>query len=79
MVLDAWSCQILCVYLQLVNRNNMVKFVGGPAGGHVPSRNLGTKVMVAGRSMILPDSEVPYVVQKLTMGQIAAIPNLNYS
>lgn len=52
----------------------MVKFIGGPAGGHAPSRNLGTKVMVAGRSMILPNSEVPYVVQKLTMGQIAAIP-----
>ena len=52
----------------------MVKFIGGSAGGHVPSRNLGTKVMVAGRSMILPNSEVPYVVQKLTMGQIAAIP-----
>lgn len=52
----------------------MVNFIGGHAGGHAPSRNLGTKVMVAGRSMILPNSEVPYVVQKLTMGQIAAIP-----
>lgn len=52
----------------------MVKFIGGPAGGHAPSHNLGTKVMVAGRSMILPNSEVPFVVQKLTMGQIAAIP-----
>ena len=52
----------------------MDSFKIGPAGGLAPSRNLGTKVMMAGKSMILPNSEVPYVVQKLTMGQIAAIP-----
>ena len=46
----------------------------GPTGGHGLSRMQGTKVMMAGKSMILPNSEVPYVVQKLTMGQIAAIP-----
>lgn len=52
----------------------MVKFIGGPAGGLPNSRILGTKVTLAGRAAFLPNDNVPFVVQKLTMGQIAAIP-----
>ena len=35
---------------------------------------LGTKVKLAGRTAILPNDNVPFVVQRLTMGQINAIP-----
>ena len=52
----------------------MVDFIGGPAGGPPNSRALGTKVTLAGRTAILPNDNVPFVVQRLTMGQINAIP-----
>ena len=55
------------VYLQLVNRNNMVKFIVGPAGGFPNSRTMGTKVTLAGRTAILPNDNVPFVVQRLTV------------
>lgn len=43
------------------------------------SLNLATKVIVAGRTMFLPNKEVPIVVQKLTMGQIKAIPKNRFA
>lgn len=46
----------------------------GPAGGSSMSRTLGTKVTLAGRTAFLPNDDVPFVMQKLTMGQIDAIP-----
>lgn len=46
----------------------------GPAGGRSMSRIQGTKVMLAGRTAFLPNVDMPFVVQKLTMGQINAIP-----
>ena len=52
----------------------MVDFIGGPAGGHGLSRMQGTKVTLAGRTAFLPNDNVPFVVQRLTMGQINAIP-----
>ena len=52
----------------------MVNFIGGPTGGIPNSRTLGTKVKLAGRTAILPNDNVPFVVQRLTMGQINAIP-----
>ena len=52
----------------------MVNFIGGPMGGIPNSRTLGTKVKLAGRTAILPNDNVPFVVQRLTMGQINAIP-----
>lgn len=52
----------------------MVDFIGGPAGGFPNSRALGTKVTLAGRTAILPNDNVPFVVQRLTIGQINAIP-----
>ena len=52
----------------------MVNFIGGPAGGIPNSRTLGTKVTLAGRTVFLPNDNVPFVVQRLTMGQINAIP-----
>ena len=58
----------------MVNRDNMANFIGGPAGGLPNSRILGTKVTLAGRTAILPNDNVPFVVQRLTMGQINAIP-----
>ena len=49
----------------------------GPAGGLSMSRTLGTKVTLAGRTAFLPNDNVPFVMQKLTMGQINAIPKDN--
>ena len=46
----------------------------GPAGGHGLSRMQGTKVTLAGRTAFLPNDDVSFVMQKLTMGQINAIP-----
>lgn len=46
----------------------------GPAGGLPHSRTLGTKVRLAGRTAFLPNDNVPFVMQKLTAGQINAIP-----
>ena len=46
----------------------------GPTGGHGLSRMQGTKVTLAGRTAFLPNDYVPFVMQKLTMGQINAIP-----
>ena len=52
----------------------MVNFISGPTGGHSLSRMQGTKVTLAGRTAFLPNDNVPFVVQRLTMGQINAIP-----
>ena len=52
----------------------MANFIGGPAGGFSHSRVLGTKVTLAGRTAFLPNSDVPFVMQRLTAGQINAIP-----
>lgn len=52
----------------------MVNFISGPAGGHSLSRMQGTKVTLAGRTAFLPNDEVPFVMQRLTAGQINAIP-----
>lgn len=38
------------------------------------SRTLGTKVTLAGRTAFLPNDDVPFVMQRLTAGQINAIP-----
>lgn len=46
----------------------------GPAGGRALSRMQGTKVTLVGRTAFLPNDDVPFVMQKLTMGQINAIP-----
>ena len=46
----------------------------GPAGGRSLSRMQGTKVTLAGRTAFLPNNDVPIVFQKLTAGQINAIP-----
>jgi len=51
----------------------------GPAGGLSMSRTLGTKVTLAGRTAFLPNDDVPFVMQKLTMGQINAIPKDRFS
>ena len=50
-----------------------MKMIGGPAGGMIETRMLGTKVQMAGRSMFLPKTDVP-IVQQLTLDQIKAIP-----
>ena len=52
----------------------MANFIGGPAGGFSHSRVLGTKVTLAGRTAFLPNNDVPFVMQRLTAGQINAIP-----
>ena len=52
----------------------MVVFKSGRVGGIPHSRALGTKVALAGRTAFLPNDNVPFVVQRLTMGQINAIP-----
>jgi hypothetical protein len=39
----------------------------------------GTKVTLAGRTAFLPNDDVPFVMQKLTMGQINAIPKDRFS
>ena len=52
----------------------MVNFISGPAGGHSLSRMQGTKVTLAGRTAFLPNDDVPFVMQRLTAGQINAIP-----
>ena len=57
----------------------MANFIGGPAGGYLRSRTLGTKVTLAGRTAFLPNDDVPFVMQKLTMGQINAIPKDRFS
>ena len=51
----------------------------GPAGGLANSRTLGTKVTLAGRTAFLPNDHVPFVLQRLTMGQIDAIPKDRFS
>ena len=51
----------------------------GPAGGPSMSRTLGTKVTLDGRTAFLPNDDVPFVMQKLTMGQINAIPKDRFS
>lgn len=57
----------------------MTNFIGGPAGGISHSRTLGTKVTLAGRTAFLPNDNVPFVVQKLTKGQIHAIPKEHFA
>ena len=39
----------------------------------------GTKVTLAGRTAFLPNADVPFVLQRLTMGQIDAIPKDRFS
>ncbi len=56
----------------------MGRFTFGPGGGHSNSSAKGTKVMLAGKPAVLPNIEVPYVVQTLTKRQIDAIPTENY-
>ena len=51
----------------------------GPAGDRALSRMQGTKVTLAGRTAFLPNDDVPFVMQKLTMGQINAIPKDRFS
>ena len=51
----------------------------GPAGGHGLSRMQGTKVTLAGRTAFLPNDDVPFVFQRLTAGQINAIPKDRFS
>ena len=51
----------------------------GPAGGHGLSRMQGTKVTLAGRTAFLPNDDVPFVFQRLTAGQINAIPRDRFS
>ena len=51
----------------------------GPAGGRSMSRMQGTKVTLAGRTAFLPNVDVPFVLQRLTMGQIEAIPKDRFS
>ena len=51
----------------------------GPAGGRSLSRMQGTKVTLAGRTAFLPNADVPFVLQRLTMGQIDAIPKDRFS
>ena len=43
------------------------------------SRMQGTKVTLAGRTAFLPNVDVPFVLQRLTMGQIEAIPKDRFS
>lgn len=52
----------------------MVNFISGPAGGQSLSRMQGTKVTLTGRTAFLPNDDVPFVMQRLTAGQINAIP-----
>ena len=52
--------------------------INGLAGSRVKSRMLGTKVLIAGKKIYLPNSDVP-IVQKLTMAQINAIPRDQFS
>ena len=51
----------------------------GPTGGHGLSRMQGTKVTLAGRTAFLPNDDVPFVFQRLTAGQINAIPRDRFS
>lgn len=48
-------------------------FTIGPAGGRELSRIHGTEVLLAGRTAYMPNSEIPFVVQKLTKAQIDAV------
>ena len=57
----------------------MAKFVIDPAGGLSQSRTPGTMVKLAGRTTILPNEDVPIVMQRLTVGQINAIPKDRFS
>lgn len=50
----------------------------GPAGGHSLSRMQGTKVVLAGRTALLPNKDVPFIFQPLTTSQINAIPRDKY-
>ena len=57
----------------------MAHFITGPAGGPSESRELGTKVKLAGRTTYLPNEEAPVLFLRLTMSQIAAIPKDRYA
>ena len=57
----------------------MKGFDSGLAGGLSLSRTKGTKVKLAGRTAFLPNDTVPFVMQKLTRGQIDAIPKDRFS
>ena len=64
------------VYLQpyYSKEKGDMKIIDGPAGGIAPARMLGPKVEMAGRKMFLPNSDVKFVIQDLTLKQIKAIP-----
>ena len=49
------------------------------AGGHPLTIGHGTRVILAGKPMFLPDRNTPIVVQRLTAHQIAAIPKDRYA
>ena len=70
----------LCVILpQKKAEDDMKGITFGPAGGRSLSRMQGTKVTLAGRTAFLPNADVPFVLQRLTMGQIEAIPRDRFS
>ena len=54
--------------------DDMKGIIIGPAGGQTISHIQGTKVTLAGRTAYLPNDNVPFVLQRLTAGQINAIP-----
>lgn len=63
----AYICQIKA-------EDDMKGITIGPVGGQAFSHIQGTKVTLAGRTAYLPNDDVPFVLQRLTAGQINAIP-----
>lgn len=57
----------------------MNTLINGSAGGLLPTRISGTKTRVAGKTMYLPNNDATFVMQKLTLSQIAALPKDQYS
>lgn len=51
-----------------------MKIIGGPAEGIAPAGMVGTRAQMAGKKMFLPNSDVKFVIQDLTLEQIKAIP-----
>ena len=69
----------MCNFASEKAKNNMKGITFGPAGGRSLSSMQGTKVTLAGRTAFLPNADVPFVLQRLTMGQIDAIPKDRFS
>ena len=57
----------------------MGHFTFGSGGGHSLVPVKGTKVVLAGKPAILPNIEVPFVMQTLTKRQIDAIPKTQFT